>query len=187
MTGEQAVAAASAEVLGFVESGTAANPMQDPDHMTEEGHEAAWSAAVAVLPAPVRHGVLGEALLAWVSDRELRVTVRSPVAVELVSKHQKELCDRLGDHLGHRVEIGFLCDPAAFPPSDRTAADLAIAEEASAIEIEHARQVGELAYYARIMAQATIPHRPLPKGVTEFVRRNGQLELTILAPSKLAI
>lgn len=155
--------------------------------MTEDGHEAAWSAAVAVLPAPVRHGVLGDALLAWVSDRELRVTVRSTVAVELASKHQKELCDRLGDHLGHRVEIGFLCDPAAFPPIDRTAADLAIAEEASAIEIEHARQVGELAYYARIMAQATIPHRPLPKGVTEFVRRNGQLELTILAPSKTGI
>ncbi len=161
--------------------------MQDLGHMTVEGQEAAWSAAVAVLPAPVRHGVLGDALLAWVSDRELKITVRSPVAVELASKYQKELCDRLGDQLGHRVEIGFLCDANAFPPLDRTTSDLAIAEEAAANEIEQARQVGELAYYARIMAQATIPHRPLPKGVTEFVRRNGQLELTILAPSKTGI
>lgn len=152
-----------------------------------EGREAAWRAALQGMPAPVRHGVLEDALLAWASERELRVTLRSDFAVDLARQQLGELRDHLGESLGYPVEVRFVCDPAALPPLDRVSADLVIAEEAAAAEIEHARRVGELAYYARIMAQATIPHRQLPKGTTEFVRRNGQLELTILAPSKTGI
>ncbi|MDA8332307.1 MAG: replication protein RepA [Candidatus Dormibacteraeota bacterium] len=155
--------------------------------MTEEDFQTAWGAALEAIPAPVRHGVLEEALLAWVSDRELKVALRSQVAVEIARVHEQELSDGLGHQLGRRVDIGFVCDAQAFRPLARADEDMAIAQEAAAAEIEQAREVGELAYYARILAQATIPHRRLPSGVTEYVRRNGQLELTVLAPSRTGI
>jgi hypothetical protein len=57
--------------------------------------------------------------------------------------------------------------------------------ECLAIEMESARSAGMLGYMARVFVQATIPHSE-PKG-QEFVRRNGAIEISILAPARLGL
>jgi hypothetical protein len=49
-------------------------------------------------------------------------------------------------------------------------------------DIEVARRMGNLGYMARVLAQVTLPHSR-PSG-TEYVRRNGDFSLRILAPSE---
>src|ERR1035441_3325503 len=56
-----------------------------------------------------------------------------------------------------------------------------IAREVFAAEIEAARRTGNLGYMARVLSQVTLPHSR-PTG-TEYVRRNGNFSLSILAPS----
>lgn len=56
-----------------------------------------------------------------------------------------------------------------------------IAGEVFAAEIEAARRTGNLGYMARVLSQVTLPHSR-PTG-TEYVRRNGNFSLSILAPS----
>jgi hypothetical protein len=56
-----------------------------------------------------------------------------------------------------------------------------LVQEALAIEARAAKEAGALGYMARVMVQATLPHRSLPG--TEYRRTNGYLDLTILSPS----
>ncbi len=148
----------------------------------DEGRRSAWDGAVRRLPIPVRQGLLGEALVAWASEAHVRVTVRSEMALHLLRGYADALREGLAEGVGRSVELSLACDQDAFPPRE-----WGTAQEAAAEEIEQARQVGELAYYARVMAQTTLPHRRLPPGVTEYVRENGQLRLTILAPSRTGL
>jgi len=55
-----------------------------------------------------------------------------------------------------------------------------IAEEALAIERDEAQEAGELGYMARILVQATMPHRDPHTSV--FERSNGPFRLAIMAP-----
>lgn len=57
--------------------------------------------------------------------------------------------------------------------------------EALAIEAEEALEAGTVGFMARAMVQATMPHKAV-KG-NEFVRRNGNFTLTMLAPSKIGL
>ena len=57
--------------------------------------------------------------------------------------------------------------------------------EALAIEAEEAQEAGTVGFMARAMVQATMPHKAV-KG-NEFVRRNGNFTLTLLAPSKIGL
>jgi hypothetical protein len=50
---------------------------------------------------------------------------------------------------------------------------------------EEAREAGALGYLARVMVQATMPHREQPGN--EFTRHNGVMTLTILAPSTVGL
>jgi hypothetical protein len=56
-----------------------------------------------------------------------------------------------------------------------------LVQEALAIEAQAAKDAGALGYMARVMVQATLPHRNTPG--TEYRRTNGHLTLTILSPS----
>jgi hypothetical protein len=52
-------------------------------------------------------------------------------------------------------------------------------------ELEAARAAGDLAFYARLLAQVTLPHSRVT--VNEYERVNGDLTLTLLAPSKIGL
>jgi hypothetical protein len=47
-------------------------------------------------------------------------------------------------------------------------------------DLEHARLVGNVGFYARVLTQATLPHRD-PKTAI-FERKNGALSLSMAAP-----
>ena len=55
-----------------------------------------------------------------------------------------------------------------------------IVDEALAIEAQEAKEAGALGYMARVLVQATMPHKSTPG--TEFKRSNGLFTLTILSP-----
>ena len=57
--------------------------------------------------------------------------------------------------------------------------------EAVAIESEAAAEAGALGYMARVMVQTTMPHSKTPG--SEYVRSNGALKLTLLAPSETGL
>ena len=60
-----------------------------------------------------------------------------------------------------------------------------LVSEALAIEAQEAIDAGTVGYMARALVQATMPHRQT-EGV-EFVRRNGQFELALMAPSRTGL
>jgi hypothetical protein len=60
-----------------------------------------------------------------------------------------------------------------------------IAVEALGFELEEARKAGTLGYMARVFAQVTLPHSKVTG--PEYVRRNGLLTLSVLAPSTVGI
>lgn len=60
-----------------------------------------------------------------------------------------------------------------------------IIAQALAVEAEEAKRAGKIGYMARALVQATLPHKAPPGN--EFVRQNGRLTLTILAPSKIGL
>ena len=60
-----------------------------------------------------------------------------------------------------------------------------LASEVFAEEFEAARRTGNLGYMARIMAQVTLPHSKTAGN--EYVRRNGLLTLSVLAPSHVGL
>ena len=61
----------------------------------------------------------------------------------------------------------------------------ALVNEALAIEAQAAYDAGAVGYMARALTQATIPHSK--KEGTEFVRKNGNFTLTIIAPSSIGL
>jgi len=61
----------------------------------------------------------------------------------------------------------------------------ALINEALAIEAQAAYDAGAIGYMARALTQATIPHSK--KEGTEFVRKNGNFTLTIIAPSSIGL
>lgn len=60
-----------------------------------------------------------------------------------------------------------------------------LVSEALAIEAESARDAGALGFMARLLVQITLPHRSVPGN--EFVRTNGNLTVTMLAPSSTGL
>jgi hypothetical protein len=59
------------------------------------------------------------------------------------------------------------------------------AAEAWEVELEEAREAGELGYYARLLVQLTLPHSAVPGN--EYERRNGDLVLSLLAPGRIGL
>ena len=57
--------------------------------------------------------------------------------------------------------------------------------EAVAIEAQSAQEAGALGYMARVLVQATLPHSA--KAGNEFSRTNGNLHVSILAPSEVGL
>ena len=60
-----------------------------------------------------------------------------------------------------------------------------LVDEALAIETQAAKEAGALGYMARVLVQATMPHKSVPG--TEFKRSNGAFTLTILSPSDVGL
>ncbi len=58
-------------------------------------------------------------------------------------------------------------------------------EDAIAMEKLAAKEVQDIGYMARVLAQATIPHRR--REGHEFTRSNGNLTLTMLTPSEVGL
>lgn len=61
----------------------------------------------------------------------------------------------------------------------------ALINEALAIEADAAADAGALGFMARTLIQATLPHRKVDG--PEFTRTNGDLTLTLLAPSRIGL
>ena len=61
---------------------------------------------------------------------------------------------------------------------------LRIACEALAIEQELASTAGSVGYMARLLVQATMPHKDPGQGVSSFERSNGHFHLVMMAPPK---
>ena len=57
--------------------------------------------------------------------------------------------------------------------------------ESIAIEMEEAREAGTIGFMARVLTQATMPHKAIPGN--EFKRRNGSFSLTMLSPSEIGL
>lgn len=57
--------------------------------------------------------------------------------------------------------------------------------QALAIEAEEAKAAGALGFMARALVQATMPHKKQEKN--EFIRKNGNFKLTMLAPSDIGL
>jgi len=62
---------------------------------------------------------------------------------------------------------------------------LPVALEALARELAEARDAGELGFYARVLAQVTMPHSKPTHN--EYTRRNGDLTLSMWAPADLGL
>lgn len=62
-----------------------------------------------------------------------------------------------------------------------------IAREALAIEGEEALQAGTLGYMARLLVQATMPHKDPGLDVNTFERSNGGFRLLMMAPPKIGL
>lgn len=60
-----------------------------------------------------------------------------------------------------------------------------IAKDVFASELEAARRTGNLGYMSRVLAQVTLPHSAQPG--SEYVRRNGKLTLSVLAPAHIGL
>ncbi len=57
--------------------------------------------------------------------------------------------------------------------------------EVLAVEAEAAREAGALGFMARVLVQATMPHRKADSN--EFTRTNGAFTLSMLAPTKVGL
>jgi len=60
-------------------------------------------------------------------------------------------------------------------------------QEALAIEQQQAQEAGALGFMARLMVQATLPHKDPGPDVSTFERSNGDLHLLIMAPPKVGL
>ncbi len=62
-----------------------------------------------------------------------------------------------------------------------------LAREALAIGHEQAREAGALGYMARLLVQATLPHKDPGHGVSTFERSNGNFHLLVMAPPRIGL
>jgi len=60
-----------------------------------------------------------------------------------------------------------------------------LVDNALAIEYEDAKEAGQLAFMARSLVQATMPHSPV--ATNEFIRSNGDFSMSMLAPSDVGL
>lgn len=60
-------------------------------------------------------------------------------------------------------------------------------QEALAIEQQQAQEAGALGFMARLLVQATLPHKNPGAGVSTFERSNGHFHLLIMAPPKIGL
>lgn len=147
---------------------------------------AAWDAALASLPVPVRLGMLGRCVLGRAERRgttlTLLVAAPNQTARAALTRHAHEIAEVVGSSTGTRVEVVGLVDPDRCPPPPPPAELLA---EAIETQVAEAREAGELAYYARIMAQVGLPYTAQPGN--EFVRVNGDLRVSFVAPGGVGL
>jgi hypothetical protein len=116
-------------------------------------------------------------------DGTIVLAVPFEVIAGMLEKHLEALVPALTGSLGGPVQIEFVVDPGLRPPeTDVSPTDIVEAAEA---ELEAARQAGEIAYYARVLAQIGLPYTA--KQGSEFVRNNGRLTVTILSPSHIGL
>lgn len=147
---------------------------------------AAWDAALASLPIPVRQGMLGRCVLLG-GERTgsgLTLTVAAPheTARAGLLRYAKELGDVASSNTGARVEVLGVVDPdRCLPPPP----PVEIVAEAMETEVAEARETGEIVYYARTMAQIGLPYTAQPGN--EFIRRNGDLKVSFVAPAGLGL
>lgn len=74
------------------------------------------------------------------------------------------------------------------PQTSRRRRDLErIAREALDIGRQQALEAGALGYMARLLVQATLPHKDPGPGVSTFERSNGDFHLVILAPPRIGL
>jgi hypothetical protein len=60
-------------------------------------------------------------------------------------------------------------------------------QEALAVERQQAQEAGALGFMARLLVQATLPHKDPGPGVSSFERTNGDFRLLIMAPPKIGL
>ena len=60
-------------------------------------------------------------------------------------------------------------------------------QEALALEQQPAQRAGSLGFMARLLVQATLPHKDPGSGVSTFERSNGKLRLVIMAPPGIGL
>ncbi len=145
-----------------------------------------WEASIADLPAPVRDGFLSRCALVDIhsqgADLELLLAAPSQMARRMVESCSAEITEKLSASLGRRCGLTFMVDPERCPTPPPQGA---LVTEAAEMEVEAARDAGEIAYYARIMAQVGLPYKS--QAGTEFVRVNGNLTVSFTAPSAVGL
>jgi len=145
-----------------------------------------WEASIADLPAPVRDGFLSRCALVDIHSQgaglELLLAAPSQMARGMVESCLAEITEKMSTHLGRRCGLTVMVDPERCPTPPPQEALVA---EAAEMEVEAARDAGEIAYYARIMAQVGLPYKSQPG--TEFVRVNGNLTVSFTAPSAVGL
>ena len=147
---------------------------------------AAWDAALASLPVPVRTGLLGRCVPLG-SERTgttLTVSVAAPneTARAALTRHAHEIAEVVGSSTGARVEVMGVVDPDRCLPPPPPAE---IVAEAVETEVAEAREAGEIVYYARILGQIGLPYtRP---ETNEFTRVNGALTVSFMAPGGIGL
>jgi hypothetical protein len=62
-----------------------------------------------------------------------------------------------------------------------------VLQEALAIEHQQASEAGALGYMARLLVQATLPHKDPGPGVSTFERSNGNFHLVVMAPPRVGL
>ncbi len=135
---------------------------------------------------PVREGLLSRCVVVDVQTTaagvDLTMAVPNDTAKWAVNKYGPEISDSIGAATGWRVQLRpevapDLCPPPP-PPTE-------VVAEAAAIEVEAAREAGEIAYYARVMAQVGLPYTAQPGN--EFIRINGDLRVSFVSPGGIGL
>lgn len=168
-----------------------AAPLNVPPHLgvllIRPEIQAAWEAAIAAMPTPLRYGFLGSSRILAVDEADrlqLTLAVQSELAVHAIAPHATKLANLISEILGTGCELQLVIDPDACPRLEGVD-DYALIEEALGAEVEQAREAGEIAYYARILAQVGLPYRRPPGN--EFVRVNGFLRVSFTAPGAIGL
>src|ERR1700730_3848522 len=80
--------------------------------------QAAWEAAVAAMPTPLRYGFLGSSRIVAVDEADrlqLTLAVHSELAVQAIAPHATKLANLISEILGTGCELHLVIDPSACP------------------------------------------------------------------------